>query len=128
MKSLYRALALYKTEYGDGTPWGGLPARSFVYETYLGYSREFFVSPCAGPRGYPSREEGVSYAYTWAPQRVEMFERMGLRMPILIDADCAPTIINGKPKLGLAVLLNGTAISVEKPGSPNNLSWWVGVP
>jgi len=128
MKQLHRAVALYRSDYGDGSITGGLPDRKYVYETYLGFSREFFVSPCSGRRGFPTRVGGVSYAYTWAQQRLEIFESMGLKTPIFVDMDCAPAVNDAKPKLGLAVLLNGTAVSIQKHGDPNSLSWWTEKP
>lgn len=124
MKQLYRALALYRSEYDDGSLTGGLPGRDYVFSTYLGLSRKDFVSPCAGQPGFAPRSDGVSYAYTWAPARIQVFESMGLNTPIFVDTDCASRLNDGKPKLGLAVLLNGTALSIERHGDPNSLEWW----
>jgi hypothetical protein len=124
LRHLHRAIALYRSEYGDGGITEGLPDRDYVYDTYLGYSREYFISPCAGRRGFASRAEGVSYAYTWTPLRQQVFESMGLKTPIFVDMDCTPVTRNGQPNLGLAVLLDGTAISLRKHGNPNSLAWW----
>jgi len=124
MNHIYKAFALYRAEFGDGSVTGGLPDRDYVFSTYLGLSRRDFISPCAGQPGFTPRSQGVSYAYTWAPARIRVFESMGLSTPIFVDTDCASRLLDGKPKLGLAVLLNGTAISVEKHGDPNSLDWW----
>lgn len=125
LKELHRAIALYKAQYGDGTLTGGLPPRAFVMETYMGYPKDYFISPCANERGFRTRSSDVSYVYTWAPERAALFDTLGFQSPILVDLDCTPITMLGKQSIALAVLLDGTVVQREGPGNAGNVQWWL---
>lgn len=123
MRYLHRAATLYREE------WNGvLPDQRYVYKSWLGFTREYFISPCDSRPKKMARKYGVSYIYTWSASRKDFLESMGDRSPLFIDLDCNLSHAPGgldEPRIGLAVLLDGTTVRIEKPGDARTLSWWL---
>lgn len=123
MRYLHRAATMYSEEWD-----GELPSQRFVHKTWLGYTREYFMSPCASKPKKVVRKSGVSYIYTWSLSGKGFLESIGDKAPLFIDLDCNSTHAPGSletPRIGLAVLIDGTTVRKEKPGDPRRLSWWL---
>jgi hypothetical protein len=119
---LHHAAALYRFD-ADHT-W---PTRESVYEGYLGYGKDYFVSPCANSPGYLKRETGISYMYLYTEARDFLYEDAGSETPLFVDLDCNSTHApqSNVEKVGLAVAASGEAIVLKKQGDPRRWTWWV---
>lgn len=120
--TLHRAAAIYRFE-ADGD-W---PSQEAVMTTYLGYGKDYFISPCANSPGYMKRKSGVSYMYLWTQQRDWIYQDSSQNAPLFVDLDCnlAHEPSGDKPRVGLGVTANGEKIVLEKKGDPRRWSWWL---
>jgi hypothetical protein len=119
---LHHAAALYRFESSDR--W---PSQESVYESYLGFGEDYFVSPCANSPGYMKRASGISYMYLYTESREFMYEDFASSTPLFVDLDCNRTHapVADEEKVGLAVSASGETIILKKKGDPRRWSWWV---
>jgi len=120
--TLHRAAAVYRFEAEDH--W---PTREAVMDTYLGYGKDYFVSPCANTPAYMKRKSGVSYMYLWTKQRDWIYDDASQSAPLFVDLDCNQSHEpNGdKPQVGLGVTATGEQIVIRKAGDPRRWTWWL---
>ena len=130
LRQLGVAVQMYQADYQlQRASVGELPPFEYVYDEFMGFDKDFFVSPCGYKDDIEGNQMGLSYHY-WGGFDVneQLFERHGDNSALFSDPDCNE---NGdqwrslhRSKRGLAVLYSGQVVNRYKPGDPGKMVWW----
>jgi hypothetical protein len=115
--------------YNDSLDSGERMSHAYVYGTYMGLGKQFFISPCGRKR----RDGGIlyedSYWYTSVPYvPATYFQNYGENAIQFADADCNPEGVWDSPiatKRALAVTEGGQIINKVRSGNPSRIEWWM---
>jgi len=134
LRQLHIATTLYINEWGGGTGFGsaaavGLPPGPYVYTTYMGFGKSFFVSPCGYKPEIEPNLGGISVTYTpYFEWTAAYFKRYRENSVIYYDLHCTddPSSFYDRfaKKRGLAVLYGGKLVNRYAPGLPIDLYWF----
>jgi type II secretory pathway pseudopilin PulG len=125
LRRLQVAISLYRSEEGSPVVVDSLPTGGHVFSTYLGLSKDAFVSPC----DHQSEQPTYTYQFSRVEQRMYYFSLRGEESVIFTDHSC-----NEDPrawdsyfgeKRGLGVQLDGRLLNLRKRGFPGDFWWWV---
>ena len=130
LRQLGVAVQMYQADYQLQRPSvGELPPYGYVYSEFMGFAKDFFVSPCGYKDDIEGNTLGLSYQY-WAgfEENEPLFQKHGDNSALFSDPDCNE---NGdqwrsqyQSKRGLAVLYSGQVVNRYKPGDPGTMDWW----
>lgn len=130
LRQLGVAIHIYQADYDlYGASVYALPSYSYIYTEFMGFGKEFFVSPCGYKDDIEQNKMRLSYQY-WGgdPYSEPSFEKHGDNSALFSDLHCND---NGdqfrslyRSKRGIAVLYSGQVVNRFKPGDTGTMDWW----
>lgn len=131
LKQLHLAVELYRSDNNlTGYSVDDYPMHYTIYSTYLGFGKNFYVSPCGYKAGIEDNLKGLSYNYVPypAPQIEVHYKHYEENAVLFKDPHCNSKLEWDSPfmsKRKLCILAGGQIVNEISTGSSHHLEWWL---